>query len=81
MSEHKACYGTMFHDSLHFKTNQPMGGKVFSFRVDTAGLTRSDRRVCADLEEWDDCRECDEFDHCYKFSTAKLLLQAAIVKG
>ena len=78
MSEHKACYGTMFHDSLHFSTNRPMRGKVFSFEIDTGGLARSDRRVSASLEEWDDCLECHEFDHCHKFSMAKLLLQTAI---
>jgi hypothetical protein len=70
----------MFHDTLHFSANQSMQGKVFSFEIDTVGLARADRQVSANLEEWDDCRECAEFDHCYKFSMAKLLLQTA-VKG
>jgi len=80
MAEHKECYGTMFHDALHFSTNQPMRGKVFSFEIDSTGLARSDRRVKASIEEWDDCLACDEFDHCYKFSMAGLLLQTAIEK-
>ena len=80
MSEHKPCYGTMFHDPLHFSTNRPMSGKVFSFEIATAGLGRSDRRVSANVEEWDDCLKCHEFDHCYKFSMAELLLQVAIEK-
>jgi len=63
--EHKSCYGTMFHDTLHFAANEEMKGKVFSFELDTAGLARSDRQVMAKIEEWDDCLECPEFDHCY----------------
>ena len=76
--EHKACYGTMFHDTLHFMANQSMKGKVFSFELDTMGLARSDRQVKADIAEWDDCLECPEFNHCYKFCMAKLTLEAAV---
>ena len=76
--EHKACYGTMFHDTLHFMANQSMKGKVFSFELDTMGLARSDRQVQADIAEWDDCLECPEFVHCYKFCMAKLTLEAAV---
>lgn len=76
--EHKPCYGTMFHDALHFSANESMKGKVFSFRLESIGLARSDRNVIADIEEWDDCMDCEEFDHCYRFCIAKLLLQAAI---
>jgi len=78
--EHKACYGTMFHDTLHFTANESMKGKVFSFELDTTGLARSDRKVIADIEEWDDCLECPEFDHCYRYCMAKLTLEAAIAK-
>ena len=75
---HKACYGTMFHDMLHFEANKPMRGKVFSFEVDRTGVVQSARHVTADMPQWDDCLECDEFDHCYKFCVAKLLLQTAV---
>jgi len=78
--KHKACYGTMFHDTLHFKTNKEMKGKVFSFELDAVGLGRSDRLVEADISEWDDCLDCPEFKHCYKFCMAKLALGAAIAK-
>lgn len=78
--EHKPCYGTMFHDTLHFTTNEAMNGKVFSFELDTTGLARSDRNVIAKIEEWDDCLECPEFDHCYKYCMARLTLEAAIAK-
>ena len=75
---HKSCYGTMFHELLHFRENVPMRGKVFGFEVDRSGLARSDRQVTADINEWDDCLACGEFEHCYKFCIAKLLLQNAI---
>ena len=80
MSEHKACYGTMFHDALHYATNKEMKGKVFSFELDSRGLARSDRLVKADIAEWDDCLACPEFDHCYKLCMAKLTLEAAIAE-
>jgi hypothetical protein len=38
---HKSCYGTMFHDVLHFQENAPMKGKVFAFELDRNGLSRS----------------------------------------
>lgn len=81
MSEHKACYGTMFHDTLHFTANKKMKGKVFSFELDSKGLGRSDRLAQADISEWDDCLACPEFDHCYKFCLAKLTLESAIADG
>ncbi len=76
--KHKSCYGTMFHEVLHFRENALMKGKVFSFELDRMGLARSNRSISTDMAEWDDCIECEEFDHCYKFCVAKLLLQDAI---
>ena len=76
--DHKPCYGTMFHEVLHIQENTQMKGKVFAFELDRKGLARSDRTIKADIDEWDDCLECEEFDHCYKFCIAKLLLQDAI---
>ena len=76
--QHKPCYGTMFHDTLHFNANQTMKGKVFSFELDLIGLARSDRQVKANITEWDDCLECPEFDHCYRLCMAKLTLEAAV---
>ncbi len=78
MDDHKHCYGTMFHDSLHFLLNDKMRGKVFSFELDSAGLARSDRSIQTDMKEWDDCIACPEFDHCYKLCMAKLALETAI---
>ena len=78
MTQHKHCYGTMVHDSLHFSANDKMQGKVFSFELDNAGLARSQRSIQADIAEWDDCIACPEFVHCYKLCMANLALEAAI---
>ena len=81
MTQHKHCYGTMFHDSLHFSANEKMQGKVFSFELDSAGLMRTERSIQTDIAEWDDCVACPEFDACYKLCRAKLALEAAIARS
>jgi hypothetical protein len=68
----------MFHETLHFRENVPMRGKVFSFELDRVGLARSGRKMNANLAEWDNCIDCEEFEHCYRFCMAKLMLQIAI---
>ena len=78
MTQHKHCYGTMFHDSLHFSPNDTMQGKVFTFEVDSAGLARSERSIQTNIKEWEDCVACPEFEHCYKLCMAKLGLESAI---
>ena len=77
-NKHKSCYGTMFHETLHFAENKEMKGKVFSFELDGVGLGRSSRSIDANIAEWDDCLACPEFDHCYKLCMAKMALEAAI---
>ena len=79
--KHKACYGTMFHDTLHIGINKAMKGKVFSFEVDSKGLGFSDRFVKTDIAEWDDCLECPEFVHCHKLCMARLALETAVSAG
>ena len=78
MTQHKHCYGTMFHDSLHFSANDQMQGKVFSFELDSVGLARTGRSIQTDIAEWDDCLACPEFGHCYQLCMAKLALENAI---
>jgi hypothetical protein len=78
-STHKECYGTMFPDALHFTTNHPVRGKVFSYELDQAGgMMQSDRSTSFDIGQWDDCLACPEFEHCYKLCLGRLTLQAAI---
>lgn len=80
MLDHRECFGTMFPDVLHVQSDEPQRAKVFSILLERAGgLWRCNRQVGADIKEWDKCRECPEFEECYKFCTAKLLLASAIV--
>jgi hypothetical protein len=77
--EHKPCYGNLFPDVLHRDNDRTLRGKVFSLKLTTAGgLWRADRDVGADLTQWDECRRCPEFEHCYQMSLGKLVLQTAI---
>jgi hypothetical protein len=78
-SAHKECFGTMFPDDLHLKSNQPNKGKVFTVYVELlGGLNRGDRRIQADIAEWDDCRMCHEFDSCYHLCLAKTTLESVV---
>lgn len=75
----RECFGTMFPDILHIRSGQPHRGKVFSYLLGQAGgLWRSNREATGDIEQWDDCEKCPEFDNCYKFCMGKLLLASAI---
>lgn len=78
-SQHKNCYGAMFPDALHFRSDKPMLGKAFSFELDTAsGVSRSDRKVEVNMQQWDDCVGCSEFEHCYQLCLGQLALEAVI---
>ena len=81
MSEqiHRECYGSMFPDALHPQSDRRSQGKVFSYLLTSAGgLIRNDRSVTADIVQWDDCRVCPEFEHCYQLCLGRLALQAAV---
>jgi len=77
--DHKKCYGTMFPSILSAEADQVVSGKVFSFEIVRAGgMLVSHRRVATNTQEWNDCLECSEFEHCYKLCTGRLALEAAI---
>ena len=79
-TKHETCYGAMFPDVLHAESDRPHRGKVFSIQLQRAGgMIRCNREVSVNTEQWDECRKCPEFDGCYQLSTAKLLLESAIV--
>ena len=78
-NNHKKCYGAMFPSILPGEADRIASGKVFSFEIARAGgMLVAHRKVAADMREWNDCLECPEFDHCYKFCTGRLALEAAI---
>ena len=41
-------------------------------------MWRCSRTVTANMQQWDECQECPDFDGCYKLSMAKLALETAI---
>jgi hypothetical protein len=70
----------MFPDVLHLPSDERAHGKVFSVLLERAGgMIRCNRSVSTDLEQWEDCLRCPEFDTCYKLCMAKLTLSAAII--
>ena len=73
------CYGTLFPSVLDLPEERPASGKVFTIVLERAGgMWRSSRSVTADMEQWDECQQCPEFEGCFKFSMAKLALESAI---
>lgn len=78
MSDHKPCYGKLFPNVLPPVNPGIHSGKVFSFQIENIGLARGQRGVSVDIQKWDDCLRCPDFDHCYKLSMGVLALQNAI---
>lgn len=77
--EHKICFGKMFPDDLHLRNNKANKGKVFTVWVELVGLmSRGDRKIEADIDEWDDCQQCPEFASCYKLCLAKVTLESVV---
>src|SRR5208337_3758312 len=59
----------------HPRLAGPASGTVFTVLLQRAGgMYRCSRSVAADMEQWDRCQQCPDFDGCYKFSMAKLTL-------
>jgi hypothetical protein len=81
--EHRDCFGTMFPDDLHLKDNRPNKGKVFTVwmkQVEGGVVSpRTDRIIETDIEQWDDCQQCPEFDSCYKLCLARVTLESTLV--
>jgi hypothetical protein len=77
--DHKPCYGMMFPSVMTWEANRVARGKVFSFEIVRAdGTFVSHRKISVDRQEWDDCLDCPEFEHCYKLCTGRLALESAI---
>jgi len=73
---HKVCYGTMLP---YGQPHHHVPGKAFKFReVGAAGMVMRSHEVQVDLAEWDDCRACEEFQHCYQLCMAKTALEQNI---
>ena len=58
--------------------NGTVSGKVFGYDTVPRGLAGPKRTPNVDTKEWEECLKCEAFDSCYKLSSAKFTLLAAI---
>jgi hypothetical protein len=73
------CYGMIFPDVPRFQDSGPSKGKVFSVRTTpSGGLAGPAEDVELDVDEWDDCQQCEEFESCYKLCLAKMSLKSVL---
>ena len=77
--DHKACFGTIFPLRVQPGKND---AKVFSVRVDyPAGMTvRRNEVFHTDVDQWDDCQQCPEFDSCYKLCMARIAFETFVAE-
>ena len=75
----KTCFGTIYPDLEQFQFGKPMAGKVFQITVNTLGGGHRDRKLDIDVEGWNACRQCEDFQNCLDFSDAKLQMQCVLM--
>ncbi len=78
MKPETECYGKMFPAVIEMAHNKAVLGKVFGYRVDYPGQVAINQVASVNLEEWQRCLECPEFDGCYRLSTGTLLMELAV---
>jgi hypothetical protein len=74
----KTCFGTIYPDLEQFQFGTPLVGKVFQISVNTIGPGQRDRKLTIDADAWEECRQCEDFESCFDFSTAKLQMQRVL---
>jgi hypothetical protein len=71
----------MFPATLRAEADKLVSGKVFTIELRrVGGMFVLDRRISVNMEEWDDCLACPEFEACYKLGLGKVTLEAAIAE-
>ncbi|MFK5997948.1 MAG: hypothetical protein QM492_07550 [Rhodobacterales bacterium] len=76
--KHKACYGTIFPDISSMNRQSNQHGIAISVQVEPRGLAPPKQTVTVNIDAWDKCVACDEFETCYRLATARLLVKAAL---
>ena len=74
----KTCFGNIYPDLEQFEFGRRLVGKVFQICVDTIGPGQRDRKLTTDTDAWEDCRQCEDFQSCFDFSSAKLQMQRVL---
>jgi hypothetical protein len=72
------CYGNIFPDFAGSKINQSLRGRVFSTLIQSVGIGIQSRSSKVDLEQWENCTECEHYRTCYDLSLGQLLVSMAI---
>ena len=74
----KNCFGTIYPDLEQVQFGKLLAGKVFRICIDSQGAGHRDRKLEIDLDAWQDCRQCQDFQNCRDFSSAKLEMQRTL---
>lgn len=73
-TNHQPCYGQLFPETLRGDAKV----KVFSLQyVTPAGMMPRRNQPVLDMNMWDECTKCPEFENCHKLSMAKLAMAQA----
>ena len=75
-ANHKSCYGQMFPDPSNVAPERQMEGKAFRAQIKTFGMAIAEQTIEADREQWDDCRDCPEFEHCWRLCMSRAVIQS-----
>jgi len=75
--KHKACYGTIFQELSAIDPQSKAHDAAVVDHVESRGLAPPKHIAVLNMEAWDDCVACAEFETCYKLATARLLVKAA----
>ena len=75
-ANHKSCYGQMFPDLSNVAPNRHTEGKAFRAQIKAFGVAIAEQTIEADIGQWDDCRHCPEFEHCWRLCMSRAVLQS-----
>jgi hypothetical protein len=78
MNAHASCYGRLFPPVDKLTPNRAVAGAVFGYELEQHGIVRGKRLVTTNLEAWDGCAKCPEFESCYRLSAGKMVMDLAL---
>ncbi len=78
MGMHPNCYGAMFPPMASLSTNRAVAGTVFRYRIDQPGPIPTEQSLGVDMEAWERCTQCPDFDACYRLSAGTVLMDLAL---
>lgn len=73
-NHHQECYGAMLPNLSKVRDNVPLRGKVFGCKIESNLFHRRGHVLGVDLEQWDACVDCPDYESCYALSMAAFTL-------